>query len=149
MAEKGIMLGYENNFTSYCILKLESKKVVWVRDVKFNMHVFPYLKEGNSSKVLAELDVFNNVEGRNPTNQSPTSNADIVSEPTNKSNLVGSAEVASTRNKTRAPKIISSQISTDKILSVDRRGISVIVYLAKNVEKDTPVSYIQAINSSS
>jgi hypothetical protein len=47
----------------------------------------------------------------------------------------------------KAPKDISSKISTNNILNVDQRGNQVHVYLTKNVECDTPSSYIQAINS--
>ncbi|KNZ51102.1 uncharacterized protein VP01_4094g1 [Puccinia sorghi] len=49
----------------------------------------------------------------------------------------------------KAPKDISSQISTDNILLVDRRGNSVIVYLVENADDNTPQSYIHTINSSS
>ncbi|KNZ64384.1 DEHA2G11539p protein [Puccinia sorghi] len=40
-AERGIMLGYENDFSSYHIFKLDKKKVVCVQDVKFEKFSFP------------------------------------------------------------------------------------------------------------
>ncbi|PLW34182.1 hypothetical protein PCASD_13301 [Puccinia coronata f. sp. avenae] len=50
-------------------------------------------------------------------------------------------------NIPKAPNDISSQISTDNILSVNRRGNSIIVYLTENVKSNTLKTYLQAINS--
>ncbi|KNZ51239.1 DEHA2D06061p protein, partial [Puccinia sorghi] len=89
--ERGIMLGSENDFSSYCIFRLEERKVV------------------RSSDHQVETGV--------------------------------------TKETPKAPRDISSQVSTDNILSVDRRRNSVIVYLTKNAVEDIPASYIQTINS--
>ncbi|KNZ51111.1 hypothetical protein VP01_4090g1 [Puccinia sorghi] len=52
------MLGYKNNFSSYWILKLESRKIVWVRNVKFDEYIFPGLEDKDSEE-LADSDFFN------------------------------------------------------------------------------------------
>ncbi|KNZ60301.1 uncharacterized protein VP01_1576g3 [Puccinia sorghi] len=49
-AEKGIMLGYENDFSTYRVLKLKDKKIVSVRNVKCEEFNFPGLKEEPTAK---------------------------------------------------------------------------------------------------
>lgn len=68
MAEHGIMLGYENDFSSYRILKLESRKIVQVRNFKFYEYIFPGLQEQ-----LAHSDFFN-VGRKEMTNSTPSPN---------------------------------------------------------------------------
>ncbi|KNZ50716.1 DEHA2G11539p protein [Puccinia sorghi] len=54
-AERGKILGYKNKFSSYCILNLEARKVVRIRDVKFEEFTFPGL---NQVKNPEELDAY-------------------------------------------------------------------------------------------
>jgi hypothetical protein len=44
-AEKGLLLGYKNDFSSYRIYKLNERKVVKVRNITFDEANFPGLKE--------------------------------------------------------------------------------------------------------
>ncbi|KNZ62459.1 uncharacterized protein VP01_12680g1, partial [Puccinia sorghi] len=144
-AERGIMLGYENDFSSYWILKLDDRKIVRVRNVKFEEFIFPGLNEG---KILDDnrprTEIFETVKDKSPeTLQGP-----IDSTPLSESVNNPTAEHQDTESTPhKAPKEISSQILTDNILSVNRKGNSVIVYLTENLEDNTPSSYVQAINS--
>ncbi|KNZ50663.1 DEHA2D06061p protein, partial [Puccinia sorghi] len=101
-AERGIMLGYENNFSSYCIFKLEERNVVRVCDIKFDKFTFPgTTEEEEISKIFDAPSCDHQVEKGGPE------------------------EIP------KAPRDILSQISTDNILSVNRRGNSVIMPLTQ------------------
>ncbi|PLW15082.1 hypothetical protein PCASD_21521 [Puccinia coronata f. sp. avenae] len=141
-AEPGIMLGYENDFSTYRIYKLNKKIVVRTSDVKFDESVFPGL--GGNHNIQPSDDIFDV-----SNHQEPAPNTGQESSNSTKPTAVPVADETHDQSvPTRvAPKDISSSISTDNILSVDRRGNSIIVYLTENVEDDTPKSYIQAINS--
>ncbi|KNZ58954.1 uncharacterized protein VP01_1827g4 [Puccinia sorghi] len=87
-AEKGIMLGYENEFSSYWILKLEDKKIIRVRNVKFEEFTFPGLKEGNSEDGGRASDVFKPGRLAMPDKENPLEATQIlISAPTWKLNL--------------------------------------------------------------
>ncbi|PLW26249.1 hypothetical protein PCANC_26631 [Puccinia coronata f. sp. avenae] len=141
-AEPGIMLGYENDFSTYRIYKLNKKIVVCTRDVKFDESVFPGLGGNHDIQPSDDIfDVSNHQEPAPNTGQESSNSTEPTAVPV-------ADETHDQSVPTRvAPKDISSSISTDNILSVDRRGNSIIVYLTENVEDDTPKSYIQAINS--
>ncbi|PLW27599.1 hypothetical protein PCASD_21002 [Puccinia coronata f. sp. avenae] len=137
-AEKGIMLGYENNFLSYHIYNLDEKRVVRDRNVKFDEDVFPGLKDTNQNSSTS--DVFDEIApnlsnlsdpSSDAPSKTPCETAPLNAEPTRVS---------------RGPKEISSDISPDNILLVDRRGNAVVVYLTEQAN-NTPKSYVQAINS--
>ena len=55
VSENGVVLGYSNNFSTYRILKLNSRRVIQSCHVKFNEKVFPGCKD-------AANDVGFNVE---------------------------------------------------------------------------------------
>ncbi|KAI7960442.1 hypothetical protein MJO29_005510 [Puccinia striiformis f. sp. tritici] len=120
-AERGIMLGYENDFSSYRIYKPSSRKAFRIRNVKFDETIFPGLKDHDPNP---EEDVFeteetnDNVEVNAPVNsvelethQPPTP---VTSQPD---------DVESTLNEPgqnqgrKAPRDINSAISTDNILT--------------------------------
>jgi hypothetical protein len=139
-AEKGLFLGYENDFSSYRIYKLDERKVVRVRNITFDEAKFPGLKDQEDADIS---DVFNTppqsiAVPMNSIQNLESEDAEIPS---------ASDSPAPSPSTAKAPKDISSEISTDNILNVDRRGNQVLVYLSENVECDTPTSYIQAINS--
>ncbi|KAI7951918.1 hypothetical protein MJO28_007602 [Puccinia striiformis f. sp. tritici] len=148
-AERGIMLGYENDFSSYRVYKLATKKVFSIRNVKFDEAVFPGLV-GQPS--ITDED-FNDMddETQDPADvlPEPVSNPEpIPTSPEPCPAAISEAPRESNQDSVRlAPKDISSAISTDNILSVDRRGNSILVYLAENETDNTPLSYIQALNS--
>jgi hypothetical protein len=133
------MVGYENNFSTYQVYKLEEKRIVRVRNINFEEDTFPGLKD--SSKILQQ-DIFdkNNHQALLQTSDNLVPNPIPTHSSPATDNAVSSAIP-------RAPNNISSQISTDNILSVNRRGNSIIVYLTENIENDTPKTYVQAINS--
>ncbi|KNZ57522.1 uncharacterized protein VP01_2138g5 [Puccinia sorghi] len=47
-AEKGIFLGYENDFSTYRIFKPSEKRAIRSRDIKFVENAFPGLKSCSS-----------------------------------------------------------------------------------------------------
>lgn len=145
-AERGIMLGYENDLLLYRIFKLEDKKIMHVRNIKFEEFNFPGLKEGKLEPNQLNSNVFD-VAKTPEINDESTVNLPL-GESNNKSTKV-QVKSQEVENISTARRDISSQISTDNILSVDLRGNSFIVYLVENIENNTPASYIQAINSAS
>jgi hypothetical protein len=139
-AEKGLFLGYENNFSSYRVYKLEDRKVVRVCNITFDEFNFPGLKDQEDADIS---DVFDTppqtiVVFSNTIQNQESENAGI---PTGSDSLSPSPTIS------KAPRDISSEISTNNILNVNQRGNQFLVYLTKNAECDTPSSYIQAINS--
>ncbi|POW21890.1 hypothetical protein PSHT_01837 [Puccinia striiformis] len=152
--ERGIMLGYENDFSSYRIYKPSSRKVFRIRNVRFDESTFP----GLSGHAPEEDDELLDIPPENSKKENPLLHSDVPSLQQQSLNTNTGPEESGQLNSNRgepsqppkAPRDISSIISTDNILSVDRRGNSILVYLAEtNVEEeDNPKSYIQAINSS-
>ena len=110
------------------------------QNVSFKEETLPGLKDAGD--VSSHTDIFN------VSNHRPTSNNTPKPVPSPiPSSVSHTTKNAVTSKPSKAPNDISSQISTDNILSVDRRGNSIIVYLTKNVECDTPKTYLQAFNS--
>ncbi|KAH9458192.1 hypothetical protein Pst134EB_033400 [Puccinia striiformis f. sp. tritici] len=148
-AERGIMLGYENDFSSYRIYKLAAKKVFSVRNVKFNEAVFPGLV-GQPSITDEDFCVMDD-KFEDSIEPLPEPVTDAEPAPTSSEPcpvIIPETPQEPTLNSARlAPKDINSAISTDNILSVDRRGNAILVYLAENETDNTPLSYIQALNS--
>jgi hypothetical protein len=141
--EKGLFLGYENDFSSYRVYKLNERKFVRVRNITFDESSFPGLKEHTDEDTT---DVFDFPSQTAPTSpEDPATNQFLLSNNTPISAESPNPDVSILA--TKAPKDISSEISTDNILNVDQRGNQVLVYLTENVKCDTPISYIQAINS--
>ncbi|PLW49320.1 hypothetical protein PCASD_02649 [Puccinia coronata f. sp. avenae] len=142
-AEKGIMVGYENDFSTYRVYKIEEKRIVRGRNIKFEEETFPGLtgiREENPNQ-----DIFEVSNHLPPSDDQPSLPADTAPSPEH-----STVNISSPPSAPKAPQDISSQISTDNILSVDRRGNSIIVYLTEiteNVANNTPKTYIQAINS--
>ncbi|KAI7951517.1 hypothetical protein MJO28_007201 [Puccinia striiformis f. sp. tritici] len=152
-AERGIMLGYENDFSSYRVYKPTDRKVYRIRNVKFDENIFPGLKEHIPSEEedLLVMDEPNDEE-QIKLSQVESCKSSVTPE-VHKDAAGDQSEVQPTKASTPAPEKlakhnISSDISTDNILSVNCRGNSILVYLTENVEDNTPKSYmIQAINS--
>ncbi|KAI7942739.1 hypothetical protein MJO28_012766 [Puccinia striiformis f. sp. tritici] len=147
------MLGYENDFSSYRIYKPSSRKAFRIRNVKFDETIFPGLKDHDPNP---EEDVFeteetnDNVEVDAPVNSVELETHRPPTPVTSQPDDVESTLNEPGQNQGRkAPRDINSAISTDNILSVDRRGNTILAYLteSKIPEEDNPKSYIQALNS--
>lgn len=139
-AQKGLFLGYENDFSSYKILIPDSKMTLVTRNLSWNENIFPGTQNWNTEgsedageedeQLLRLFDVINPQlkDTSLEMTASPIESAAISSEPL-------------------APHNISSDISTDNILSVDRRGNAIVVYFTQINSEKEPKTYIQAINS--
>ncbi|MBW0534635.1 hypothetical protein O181_074350 [Austropuccinia psidii MF-1] len=55
VGEEGVMLGYENDNSSYRILRLSNKRILISRHVKFDKSVFPSLKQPAQLKGQSEI----------------------------------------------------------------------------------------------
>ncbi|PLW04645.1 hypothetical protein PCASD_26527, partial [Puccinia coronata f. sp. avenae] len=140
-AEKGIMVGYENDFSTYRVYKTDEQRIVQSCNIKFDEDSFPGLKDVREEN--PNQDIFETANHRSTSEETPTPVSESAISPSDHPPV----DANSSSSASKAPKNISSQISQDNILSVDRRGNSIIVYLTKNVESNTPKTYIQAINS--
>ncbi|KAI7952253.1 hypothetical protein MJO29_007884 [Puccinia striiformis f. sp. tritici] len=120
-AERGIMLGYENDFSSYRIYKPSSRKAFRIRNVKFDETIFPGLKDHDPNP---EEDVFeteetnDNVEVDAPVNSVELETHRPPTPVTSQPDDVESTLNEPGQNQGRkAPRDINSAISTDNILS--------------------------------
>ena len=139
-SEKGIMLGYKNNLSSYQIYKIVNKVAVRVQNVRFDKSVFPGLKtsKNEETKAKKESEIFNFDQ------QTPSLREECSYTQNEQSNSINEEAVTQIP---KTPKEISSTISPENILTVYRQGNSIIAYLTENVSDNTPTSYVQAINS--
>lgn len=140
-AEKGILLGYENDFSTYRIYKISERRAVRARDIQFDEKTFPGLKSTPEDEAL---DIFN----LNSSNLNPIPESAAPEKP-NETPTASTIDKVVSPNQSSPPKEINSNISTDNILSVDRRGNSIMVYLTEVNDKDEPATYLEAINSPS
>ncbi|KNZ51624.1 uncharacterized protein VP01_3882g1 [Puccinia sorghi] len=103
-------------------------KIVNARNVKCEEFNFPGLKEELTyadQTHTSGLDPLTLIDST-PENAQETNSVEPI------------LEQQTTKEVPKAPKEILSQISTDNILSVDRRGNSVIVHLVEKAEDNTP-----------
>ncbi|MBW0479361.1 hypothetical protein O181_019076 [Austropuccinia psidii MF-1] len=167
-AEEGILLGYENNNTSYCILRLRDRKVVVAKHVVFREDVFPSL--GNPTQVQEPLlvpttegteavDEFGSVESvavvdipPAPLPEAPhsvlcPSNAGSIPPSENEESLAEESPSGPPRRikviGPRHPTLISCELDGSNVLPYSRRPKALI----SSVD-DTPRTYQGAIHSS-
>ena len=134
--EKGILLGFVNDFSSYKILSFSGSYAV-TREVKFDENEFPGL---NKNELMSDIDPFRIEisQNENHKNQNNVEQNNQIETEVNQN--------INTENDDRAPQEISSRISTDNILNYDRRGNIININLAESYFIE-PKYFHQAINS--
>ena len=135
--EKGLFLGYLNDFSTYIILN-SSGRIIITREVKFQEEEFPGLAKEND-----DLDVnpFENVLSR----------SSLILPPSETQATQDETQIEDIISETDSPvpnqNEISSTISTRNILNHDRRGNPISLNLVESYFSE-PKYYHQAIHSS-
>lgn len=146
--EKGIFLGYSNDFSTYKVLRLKNRSALITHHVVFDELKFPGLKGSDVDQEPAD-QLFNLEKEPIPQLIDQPANTSISSSQANNPEI---AEVEESTNL-NSPKS-NFEISTDNILFYDRRGNPTtylidrpICYLTKEINTSVPKSYTQAIKS--
>ncbi|MBW0461202.1 hypothetical protein O181_000917 [Austropuccinia psidii MF-1] len=147
--ELGVLLGYENDFSSYWVLRLVDKKVLISKHVRFDERVFPFAQSSSSVEEfwivgeteplnLGEVDEVlpqNSVEAIDETFPAEVDEPEAVNEvcsgtalpvPRDNSREVDEFPIIGPRH----PTIINGNIDQDNILSYPRRPKALVTKAA-------------------
>ncbi|MBW0539862.1 hypothetical protein O181_079577, partial [Austropuccinia psidii MF-1] len=124
--QPGILIGYDNNNTAYCIVRLSSSKVAVTHHVTFNENMFPVLPSGIGNRHSIPLDF--NITTSQKHNEIETETTEICEQTVPTQNIEESNNEALPAQQPRIkiigprhPTIISSQINNINILPYKRR----------------------------
>ena len=125
------MLGYENELSSYRILRLRDRKIIITKHVDFIETSYPGLEPLRSNAMTNpfELQRFQDLPQTEVKEEIPAS--PIIDE---------------TSLNQSSDRTISSDISTSNILAYDRRG-NPIVHLTEGLSQTDPTNYAEALDS--
>ena len=127
-AEKGLMLGYVNDFTSYKILKINSKTPVHSVHVKFDEEKFP----GISAVTQNSQDLFQIQPTLSKIKKNPTNMSNLNQNFTEDQNTSFNPSTVTSENisPSNSSKIIDGSINSNNILPYNRRGVFINSFLS-------------------
>ncbi|MBW0566761.1 hypothetical protein O181_106476 [Austropuccinia psidii MF-1] len=145
--QPGILIGYDNNNTAYCIVRLSNAKVLVTHHSTFNENVFPFLPPIIDNMFSFPLDF--NITAPTPNNEMETEATETCKPTATIQDIEESNNEALQTQQPRIkiigphnPMLISSEVNNINILPYKRRKNALLITINK-----APNTYSKVIKS--